>query len=56
MTKMRRNYRKSNVITFMYKFTRKLSVLTIFTIDFNYKLENIKINLFTSPDNFVTCL
>lgn len=56
MTKMRRNYRKSNVITFMYKFTRKLSVLTTFTIDFSYKLEDIKINLFPSSNNFVTCV
>lgn len=56
MTKMRRNYRKSSIIMFMYKFTRKLSVLTVFTIDFNYKLEDIKVNLFTSSDNFVTCL
>lgn len=55
MTKMKINYRKSNIIKFMYKFTRKVSVLTIFTIDFNYKLEVIKVNLFTSLANFVPC-
>lgn len=56
MTKMKKkNYRKSNIIKFMYKFTRKVSVLTIFTIDFNYKLEVIKVNLFTSLANFVPC-
>lgn len=39
-----KDYRKSYIIKFMYKITRKLSVLTIFAIEFNYNFEEIKIS------------